>query len=67
MFSAKTFARSLLLLARLCAQDPDQVDPRLLAKLQEYGYIDQHGRLTPFGKKIVTYIIAHRKELLDDP
>ena len=66
MYSAKTFTRTLLLLARLCAQDPDQVDPRLLAKLQEYGYIDQQGNLTAFGKKIVNHIITHRKSLLEN-
>jgi superfamily II helicase len=67
MYSAKIFARTLLLLARLCAQDPDQVDPRLLSKLQEYGYIDQQGKLTPFGKKIVNHIITYRKNLLGNP
>ena len=67
MISAKTFARTLMLLAQLCAQDPDQVDPRLLDKLQEYGYIDQQGKLTSFGKKIVQYIIVHRKDLFECP
>jgi len=65
MISAKTFARTLLLLACLSAQDPDQIDPRILYKLQEYGYIDKQGILTPFGKKIVSYIISHRKNLLE--
>lgn len=65
MISARTFARTLMLLARVCAQDPEQVDPRILAKLQEFGYIDEKGRLTPFGKKIVAYIVTHRKEMFE--
>ncbi|MGC9554738.1 MAG: hypothetical protein ACP5EK_05450, partial [Thermoplasmatota archaeon] len=65
MISARTFARSLLVLAQVCARDPEQVDPRILAKLQEFGYIDEKGRLTPFGRKIVAYIVTHRREMFE--
>ncbi len=60
MMNARVFARSLKALARVCSQDPEQVDTRLLEKLEEFGYIDEEGHLTAFGQKLLSYIMAHR-------
>jgi hypothetical protein len=62
MMNARVFARSLKLLAQVCSQNPEQVDTRLLQKMQEFGYIDKEGNLTAFGKKLLSYIITHRDQ-----
>ncbi|MFO8133122.1 MAG: hypothetical protein R6U10_04225 [Thermoplasmatota archaeon] len=62
MMNARVFARSLKVLAQVCSRDPDQVDTRLLRKLQDFGYIDEEGQLTTFGRKLLSYIMAHRDE-----
>jgi predicted transcriptional regulator len=62
MMNARVFARSLKVLAQVCSRDPEQVDTRLLRKLQEFGYIDEEGHLTAFGRKLLAYIMAHRDQ-----
>jgi len=66
MLNAKMFARSIIALARVCENDPEQVDVRLLEKLKEFGYIDKEGHLTEYGKKLLSYIIAHKKYFFDE-
>ncbi len=61
MISAKMFARSIMALAKVCADDPEKVDTRLLEKLKEFGYMDKEGHLTEYGRKLIRYIIAHKK------
>ncbi len=66
MISAKMFARSIIALARVCEDDPEKVDMRLLEKLKEFGYVDKEGHLTEYGKKLVRYIIIHKDYFYGD-
>ncbi|HHH78044.1 MAG TPA: hypothetical protein ENL18_02385 [Thermoplasmatales archaeon] len=66
MLNARMFARSIMALARVCEDDPEKVDVRLLEKLKEFGYIDKEGHLTEYGKKLLSYIIVHRKYFFDE-
>jgi len=66
MISAKMFARSIVALARVCADDPEKVDIRLLEKLREFGYIDKDGNLTEYGRKLARYIISHKDYFYGD-
>ncbi|RLF46032.1 MAG: hypothetical protein DRN17_01350 [Thermoplasmata archaeon] len=66
MISAKMFARSIIALARVCEDDPEKVDARLLKKLREFGYIDEDGKLTEYGKKLLRYIIYNKEYFYDN-
>ncbi|MEA2054129.1 MAG: hypothetical protein U9O96_03280 [Candidatus Thermoplasmatota archaeon] len=61
MMSARMFARSIIALAKVCADNPENVDMRLLDKLREFGYIDNEGHLTEYGRKLARYLISHKE------
>lgn len=45
--------RNIIALAKMCAENPDNVDISLFEELKEYGYVDKNGNLTEYGKKII--------------
>jgi len=47
------FIRNIIMLAKMCAEDVDNVDMELFNEMVEFGYIDKKGHLTEYGKKIL--------------
>ncbi|MCD6473717.1 MAG: hypothetical protein J7K47_02255 [Thermoplasmata archaeon] len=47
------FIRNILILAKMCAEDVDNVDMSLFNEMVEFGYIDKKGNLTDYGRKIL--------------